>query len=72
MIIERKDGKVIVWNSKLLKTEIKPTLLRLYFNRHSNEIEFCDGHYLCEHYSIEELESMIKYLKKKNKELIQK
>lgn len=73
MIIEKSSGnKVIVWSSKLSKTHSRPMLLRVFFNKDSNELEFCDGHIFCKHYSIEELESMLKYLKEKNKKVIKK
>jgi hypothetical protein len=72
MIIERKDGKVIIWTSKGSKTTARPMLHRLWFNKNTNELEFCDRKLFCSHYSIEELESMLRFLKKKNKEVVQK
>jgi hypothetical protein len=72
MIIETKKGRCIIWNSKLAKSRRHPMLHHLWFNKDSCELEFCDNKLFCSHYSIEELESMLKFLKRKNKEVVEK
>lgn len=72
MLFENEGKKVVIWTTKCSKTNNYPMIMSLHFNRHSNELEFCDRHLFCKHYSIEELESMLIYLKKKNKEVIMK
>jgi len=70
MIIEKRNGNVAIWNSKCSKTVLSPMLHKVFFNKHTNELELCDNKLFCSHYSIEELDSMLKYLIKINKERI--
>lgn len=68
MIIERRNGQVWVWNSK--KPGVKK--MQFFIDSKINEIVICDARLFCTHYSIEELESMLKFLKNKNKKEVQK
>ena len=68
MILEKHNGNVMIWNSKAVRTTMTPMVFHMYFNKHTNEVEYCDGRFFCKHYSLEELKSMITYLEKFNKE----
>ena len=72
MIISLKNRHYALWNKKLNNTiRYSPTILKLIFNKNSNELDFkATGLFNTSVYSIEELESMVKELKKVNKELI--
>ena len=72
MIIETKNRRILVWNKKLSNSMYVPSVHRLFFNKYTNQIEFVKGNIFQTHYSIEELESMLIYLKDINKKIIKK